>query len=203
MTTSIQKQDSQEVEQLLPLGKDCSEFTIGNFIKVVCKKIDAPSNWLDIIDEYTTLTKGNGNNAILDLHKQAIIYRNMYFAIDLLCQVVSLDQTLEGVEDVNNTLRSLTRIRGNGKIFRDELQRHLNVRTSYQKKWEEKEAEIEIMLPKGQESTEQDWIKQLQTLGKYQGYRLDPDNVSTLEYCATLNNFKQDNKPKTTKKYNS
>jgi len=186
-----------------PIATNCRELSISDFIDIICEERETPEKWTEIFDEYLFLTRGNANNALLELKKQAVMFQNMFNLINIMIEMVALDQSLPGYIELNDSLRKFTRIIAKGKIDQDELQRHMNVRTSYAEKLREKMAEITALETDGstKESTRKDWSKQISMLAKYQGYRMD--NVSVSDYCAALNNFKEDNKPKKGFKYNN
>lgn len=191
------KQASNFPEQERTGPKNCSEITIGAFISVLCDK-DAKrlDYWDEIFEEYLTLTNNTSNQAVLELIKLAAVYNSKAFAIHCLCVVVTLDQDYPGAIQINDELRALTGRPGKGKMTKVEYSGHKNFGISLKLKAKEKEADIQKLNVKNEESTKKDWYDQLSLLGKYQGYRINPDKITVMEYCSILNNFKEDNKPK-------
>lgn len=173
--------------------RNCTEMKIGNFVSVICQKEEQPFFWEDIFSEYIELTENQSNNTILELAKAAKIYTDKYLIISKMCSIALLLQEQAGYEEFNSLIREMTRVRGGkGKITREELRRHVNVGESFKLKANEKNAEIKALTRNTKESTEKDWYDQLSLLGKYQGYRINPQTVSVLEYCVILNSFKKE-----------
>lgn len=196
--TSRKKQDSPSTkeETILSGPKNCSEIKIGDFIDTLCGDKPRIDHWEEIFDEYLKLTNTNQNNALLELMKLAVIYENRYIEIQVLCSAATIDPDHESSEDINSLLRSATGVRVKGRMTQAELNRHQNVARSYAAKASSKREEIKKLDVKSESATKKDWLEQLSLLGKYQGYRIDPESVSTLEYISVLNNFKRENKPK-------
>lgn len=185
------------------LYKDCHDLPLYNFLKIISENdltylvisgippektlVDL---WEVIFNEYSDLFKDKQKEYVIEVIKEITVYN---LNLDLIERIVNVM--------VNNPSEHLAGIlRSMGFVFdfdpedQEKYIKELNLTISKAKsllfKLENAKKELQSLQVNTDKKTNYDAV--LVTLGKYQGYRIDPKTTPVSEYVEVFNNYNRD-----------
>jgi len=186
--------------------QSCTELPLYLFIKVLTtgelihlvqrgkpKKEQLKEAWDKIFAEYSALSENKQNNYLLSLLRDYYSIPNKIVIIQTI-----VDELSKGYnKELTDKLREL----GFRHAYRPETyMQDLKITVTQAKglilKYKTCYDDLERLQEKNSKAEPTDYDLILSELSKYQGYRLDPKQITVSEFCAIVKRFKQDNKPK-------
>lgn len=190
--------------------QSCVDLPLFNFIKIVVYDhlewlyvepksiwlVDYPkiaAVWEKVFDEYSKLSKNTTSSQVLSLYREISFLNNKLFLIQSLVDYLSKYRSEEMI--------LLLKSQGFHYTYSPEtIDNDLKLTISSAKtlviRLKQSESDLNDHQGEEESASEQDYIQLLTELGKYQGSRLDPKEISVSEFVAIMNRFKRDNAPK-------
>lgn len=196
------------INHLIPSShySTCSDLSLYLFVKVLTTsetkwliKSGKPTDkqlkeaWDKIFAEYSLLSENKQQNYLLNLLREYYTIPNRLAIIQTIVDNLAIKYD----EDLINLLRQLG--------FRhsytpDTMSKDLQLTVTQSKglilKHRALYDDLERLQSTSTKAESNDYDIILSELSKYQGYRLDPKQITVSEFCAIVKNFKRDNKPK-------
>jgi hypothetical protein len=148
--------------------------------------------WESIFSEFTTLSDNKQSNYLLSLLREYYSIPNKIVIIETIVQALSERYDPELIR----LLRSMGfRHKYEPETMAMDLQLTVTQSKSLVVRWNDLNTDLE-KVGKSEKSEANDYDAILSELSKYQGYRLDPKQITVSEFCAIVKRFKKDNKVK-------
>lgn len=187
------------------MKKKCSEVILFDFIKVIVHNDPeviglTQSEWMELYSEYMQLVSDPKHSHLLRLIKDAAIYEVKHARIKGLIRLLrqGYDEDLAGMlkkhgyflnyneetcfKDWEKYQKDLNLIESKAKVVLLQLTKSIQDLEDFQKESEKEQ---------GAPVTENSFLVLLTDLSKYQGYRLDWNEITVAEFVSVFNRFKQ------------
>lgn len=190
------------------VAKNCSELTLQRFIKCLMtadydqlilkdnyikpKKKDLILIWIEIYQEFTDLGASNEGNAYLSLVKQKTILNNKIYLINVCLESLKMRFNIDLVKVIK-------KLGIKGRFTKKSIEYDLPRAYIQLKSMIGRLKKIDnslIPFTSGEEMTESDFQEILVILSKFQGYRLNAEEITVTEYVHILNSYKKWQTPK-------
>lgn len=194
-------QSREQKQSNIPLGDGllltCSNLLYSDYLEIMQDKKEAPANWEDILQEYSSLIKTEKSTNVFDLLKKINFAA---FKLTAVNEITLFMKKYGWDEEFSNTLAEL------GFDYIEECEGEDLLRKIFLVETEAKSffvllnqyhAEYKRMVPEElQDETRQeiDYLKELAILSKFIGHRIKPNEIYVIEFCAIVNTFIEHNK---------
>lgn len=181
--------------------RTCSELPLSVFIKVVTtddisflstdkkvSKIELAKVWADIYSEYFELCASSDCKHMINTVKAIAIAENKIVMINAAVAVLRIGHS-DKMYDVLSRLGFKAKRFDNYEERGAEMDRIISRAKSLVHVLNEAERQLSTM-ENGKKATVEDYTNSIVKLGKYQGYRIDPEHTSVAEYLAIQKNYK-------------
>lgn len=206
MGKTFYKKSSEAISTSLPgykLYKDCHDLPLYNFLKIISENdltylviSGSPPEktlvdlWEVIFNEYSDLFKDKQKEYVIEVIKEITVYN---LNLDLIERIVNV-MVDNPSEHLAGILRSMGFIFDFNPEDQDKYIKELNLTISKAKsllfKLENAKKELQSLQVDTDKKTNYDSV--LVTLGKYQGYRIDPKTTPVSEYVEVFNNYNRE-----------
>lgn len=182
--------------------RSCAELPLSIFIKIVTtddisflstdgKDSNEEINkvWADIYSEYFELCDSSDCKHMINTVKTIAIAENKIAIINAAVSVLRIGHS-EQMYNVLSRLGFKARRFDNFEERGAELDRIISRAKSLVHVLNEAERQLSNMENTGKKATLSDYTNSIVRLGKYQGYRIDPEHTSVAEYLAIQKNYR-------------
>lgn len=184
----------------------CSDLPLSVFIQVLTtsetkwliksgkpSKIQLKEAWEKIFDEYSNLSENKQQNYLLNLLREYYSIPNKLHIIQTIVDNLAVRYDAE-------LIRLLREMGFRHSYSPETFERDLKLTVTQAKglvlKYRSLYDDLEKLQSQDSKAEPSDYDLILSELSKYQCYRLDPKQITVSEFCAIVNRFKRDNKPK-------
>lgn len=182
--------------------RNCNELPLSVFIKIVTTDdisylstdgkgsvMDLNAAWTDIYSEYFELCSSSDCKHMINTVKEIAIAENKIAIINAAVTVLRIGHS-DKMYGILARLGFKVKRLDNYEERSAELDRVISRAKSLVYILNEAERQLSTMENRGKKASLEDYTNSIVRLGKFQGYRIDPEETSVAEYLAIQKNYK-------------
>lgn len=181
----------------------CQDIPLYNFIKIVCESdlkwltiSGKPTDqelgeaWDKIFSEYNEISDSQQGNYLIGLLREYYAIKGKIEIIQAIVDVLAKGRNDQLVDALHKAGYRFPFNANDPAAYRKDLERTVSQAKTMVIRFQQLHDDLEKMQNESGKTNPSDYDMILSELSKYQGYRLDPKQITVSEFCAIVKRFK-------------